>query len=73
VSIGSERTDRVIERGEYADAGIGHYWLVELDDGPSLTACHLAGEFGYADAPPVRGRFRTDVPFPAEVDLADLE
>lgn len=31
VSLGSERTDRVIKRGEYADAGIPHYWVVDLD------------------------------------------
>ncbi len=30
---GSQRTDRVIKHGEYADAGIPHYWLVDLDAG----------------------------------------
>lgn len=72
LSPGSVRTDRVIKRGEYADAGIPHYWMLDLDDGPSLTACHLAGEFGYQDAVPERGVLVTDTPFPVRVDVAAL-
>ena len=72
LSPGSRRTDSVVKHSEYADAGIGHYWIVDLDDGPSLTACHLGGEFGYVDAAPVKGVFETDTPFPARVDLAAL-
>lgn len=87
VSIGSERTDRVIKRGEYADAGIGHYWMVDLLDGPdvagpgpdapgpgtpSLTACRSAGEFGYVAAEPGTGVFTIDDPFPMRIDLARL-
>ena len=68
----TRRTDTVIKRGEYADAGIGHYWMIDLLGGPSITACHLAGEFGYQDAGPVRGRFETAVPFPARLDLDAL-
>jgi len=30
VSPGSRRTDNVIKRGEYADAGIDHYWIVVI-------------------------------------------
>jgi Uma2 family endonuclease len=66
------RTDAVIKHAEYADAGIGHYWMIDLADGPGLTACHLGGEFGYIDAAPVKGVFETDLPFPARVDLAQL-
>jgi Uma2 family endonuclease len=72
LSPGSLRTDRVIKRGEYADAGIPHHWMVDLDDGPSLTACHLAGEFGYQDAAPERGVLVTDTPFPIRIDVAAL-
>jgi hypothetical protein len=43
--------------------------MIDLLDGPSLTACHLGGEFGYIDAEPVRGEFRTESPFPARIDL----
>jgi Uma2 family endonuclease len=72
LSTGSRRTDGVVEHGEYADAGIGHYWMVDLLAGPSLTACHLAGEFGYVDAGPVTGTFTTEVPFPVRVELTAL-
>jgi Uma2 family endonuclease len=72
LSTGSRRTDSVIKHGEYADAGIGHYWMVDLLGGPSLTACHLAGEFGYADAGPVTGTFASEVPFPVRIDLPAL-
>lgn len=71
-SPSTQRTDSVIKHSEYADAGIQHYWIIDLDDGPSLTACHLGGEFGYVDAAPVKGVFETDTPFPARVDLTQL-
>ena len=71
-SPSTQRTDSVIKHSEYADAGIGHYWIIDLEDGPSLTACHLGGEFGYIDAEPVKGVFETDTPFPARVDLTAL-
>jgi Uma2 family endonuclease len=69
---GGHRTDAVIKHAEYADSGIGHYWMIDLADGPSLTACHSGGEFGYVDAEPVKGVFETDTPFPARVDLTAL-
>lgn len=69
---GSRRTDTVIKRAEYADAGIGHYWIIDLDDGPNLTACHLDGGSRYADAEPQRGVVETDTPFPAVIDLTLL-
>ncbi len=72
VSPGSLRTDHVIKRGEYADAGIPHYWIVDLDSPVTLTDCHLAGEFGYQDAGPVTGRFVTAEPFPIDVRLDGL-
>jgi Uma2 family endonuclease len=76
VSRGSQRTDHLIKHSEYADAGIAHYWIVDpgdgADDRPSLTACHRAGEFGYADAPAATGVFTTDAPFPVRLDLDRL-
>lgn len=50
VSVGSRRMDHVVERCEYADAGIPHYWIIDLERPVTLIACHLAGEFGYQDA-----------------------
>jgi Uma2 family endonuclease len=72
LSLGSQRTDRSIKHAEYADAGIPHYWLIDIDSRPALTACHLAGEFGYVDAAPVSGTFTADEPFPVRLDLDRL-
>jgi Uma2 family endonuclease len=72
VSPGSKRTDHDHKRGEYADAGIPHYWIVDIEPPVSLLACHLAGEFGYADGGAVTGTFTTSEPFAAEIDLDAL-
>ena len=75
VSPGSERTDHTVKHLEYADAGIPHYWIVDLGepgDRVTLTAHHLAGEFGYADAGPVDGVFAATEPFPVRIDLDAL-
>jgi Uma2 family endonuclease len=72
VSVGSERTDRTIKHGEYADAGIPHYWIVDIDPRPTLTASHRAGEFGYVDAPAVTGVFTAEEPFPVRLVLDEL-
>jgi Uma2 family endonuclease len=75
ISPGSRRVDTVLKRSEYADAGIPHYWIVDLGepgDRITLTAHHLAGEFGYADAGSVAGTFATTEPFPVRVDLDAL-
>lgn len=72
LSIGSQRTDRSIKHAEYADAGIPHYWIIDIDPRPSLVACHPAGEFGYVDASPVSGIFTADDPFPIRLDLDRL-
>ena len=68
-STTTRRTDTKVKYSEDADAGISHYRVIDLLDGPSLSACHLGGEFGYIDAAPVRGTFTTQQPFPARVDL----
>jgi hypothetical protein len=64
--------DTVVKHGEYADAGIPHYWIVDLDEPLSLVACHLAGEFGYQGAPAATRKFVTREPFPLELDLGRL-
>jgi Uma2 family endonuclease len=60
------------KRGEYADAGIPYYWIVDLSDPVSILACHLAGEFGYADNGESVGIFQATVPFPLGLDLSRL-
>ncbi len=73
ISPGSRRTDTVLKHSEYADAGIPYYWVVDIDERRvALTACHQAGEFGHHDEPEVTGVFRTDQPFPVELDLDGL-
>ena len=63
VSPGSRRTDHVAKRSEYADAGIPHYWIVDLDEPVSLLDCHLAEGFGYQDGGSIAGVFTTTEPF----------
>jgi Uma2 family endonuclease len=41
VSPGTGRTDRVTKFTEYADAGIAHYWVLDLDPPATLTAYTL--------------------------------
>jgi Uma2 family endonuclease len=72
VSPGSVRADRVVKRGEYADAGIAHYWIIDLAEPVSIVACHQAGELGYADSGEITGTFTTAEPFPFQLDLANL-
>jgi hypothetical protein len=72
VSPGSRRTDHVAKRADYADSGIPHYWIVDLDDPFSLVACHLGGELGYVDGGAVTGVFDTTEPFPVRLDLGAL-
>jgi Uma2 family endonuclease len=72
VSPGSRRTDTLVKRGEYADAGIRHYWIIDVDRPVSLVACHLAGTLGYQDAGAVSGVFEIEEPLVARVDLDAL-
>ena len=72
VSPSSKRTDHVHKRNDYADAGIPNYWIVDIDRPVSLTACRLTEQFGYQDDQTVTGTFRTDVPFPVEINLDRL-
>jgi Uma2 family endonuclease len=72
VSPGSVRMDNVIKRSEYADAGIAHYWIIDLVLPVSLVACHQAGELGYADGGEFTGTYRATDPFEVVIDLAKL-
>lgn len=72
VSPGSRRTDRVVKHGEYADAGIGHYWIIDLDTPLALTPCRLAAGSGYQDPGAVVGAFASTEPFPVQLDLDRL-
>ena len=72
ISPGSRSTDTSIKPAEYARAGIPHYWVVDLDEPLSLTACHRAGELGYQEAPAASKIFSVQEPFPVTIDLTAL-
>jgi Uma2 family endonuclease len=72
VSPGSRRTDYITKRGEYADAGIPHYWIVDLDKPVSLVDCHLPEGFGYQDGGSITDVFTTTEPFPIRLRLDRL-
>ncbi len=71
VSPSSRRLDTVMKRSEYEDAGVPHYWI--LHDDHSLTTLTLGSDGRHAEAAPrAIGTFRTDEPFPVEIDLRAL-
>ena len=72
LSPGSRRTDTIIKRGEYADARIPYYWIVDIEAPVSLLAYQLAGEFGYQAGGEYTGVFEADKPFSVRVDLSEL-
>lgn len=72
VSPSSRRIDHVHKRNDYADAGIPNYWIVDIDEPISLTACRLTEEFGYVDDQTVTGVFKAEVPFSVAVSLDRL-
>ncbi len=72
VAPGSARTANVVKRREYADAGIPHYWILDVTSTPvSLLECELDGS-DYVDNGPVSGRFTATSPYSLTLDLAAL-
>jgi Uma2 family endonuclease len=72
VQRGSVRMDHVVKRGEYAEAGIPYYWIIDLGPSVSLIECRLLDDAGYQDNGGVTGVFTTSVPFPMRIDLNGL-
>ena len=72
VSPGSRRTDYVTKRSEYAEAGISHYWIIDLTTPLSLVAFVLTDELGYVDNGEVTGEFTTNSPCPLTIRLDQL-
>lgn len=62
VTPDSRRTDAVVKLGEYADARIPHYWMVDIGKPVSLVTCDLADQAAYRSAPAVTGAFATTEP-----------
>jgi Uma2 family endonuclease len=68
---GSYRMDYQVKRSEYADAGIPHYWVIDVASPVSLVAFELSdGE--YADSGKTVGKFTAEAPFEVTVDLPGL-
>jgi Uma2 family endonuclease len=72
VSAGSRRMDNIVKRREYADAGIEHYWIVDLEKPATLVECRRTERFGYSDGGAVTGTFRTAEPCGIVIDLDAL-
>ncbi|RJQ80786.1 Uma2 family endonuclease [Pseudonocardiaceae bacterium YIM PH 21723] len=73
VSPGSRRADYRTKRDEYAEAGIPNYWVVDVWEPATLTAYHPVDDTTYAEGVEHKGVFKTEFPFPFELDLATLE
>jgi Uma2 family endonuclease len=75
MQLASQLPDHVevlpVKRAEYADAGIPHYWIVDLDAPGSLVACRLT-DSGYRDERAVTGTYSASEPFPVRLDLDAL-
>ena len=73
VSPGSGRRDRVMKLHEYAGAGIGNYWIFDID-GPAiiLDAFALDGATYRSVAQAAGGSVALDAPFAITLDLAAL-
>ncbi|MEU4803218.1 Uma2 family endonuclease [Actinosynnema sp. NPDC023587] len=71
VAPGTGRLDRIVKPVEYAEAGIPHYWLLELDDPVALTAFTLADGF-YDYVAGGTGKIEVRSPFPLALDLPAL-
>lgn len=75
VAPGSETTDRIVKRGQYARAGISFYWRVELTATgvPVIYTYLLDSASGqYRDGEIFTGVVKATVPFPVEIDLPDF-
>lgn len=75
VSPDSEQRDRVRKPQLYAEAGIGHFWLVENVGGKPVVHVYELDPLTRAYLPrgSHHGRLRVDVPFDADVDLAEID
>jgi len=70
-SPGANGTDRIVKPAEYADAGIPHYWHVDVDGPVTLTAFSLvAGR--YKQIAQGTGKVEVPEPFPVTIDLTTL-
>lgn len=69
---GSARTDRVTKFSEYAEAGIPHYWIVDLLGPPMIAVFTLDGEWYRYDGEYSGRAALSALGCPVEVDLTAL-
>ncbi|MBD0023500.1 Uma2 family endonuclease [Gordonia pseudamarae] len=70
MSPGSRRTDQITKRSEYADAGIGHYWIIDRER-RIMTALELTSD-GYVGSEH-SGMFETSRPCALRIDIDALD
>ncbi len=71
LSPGTRRVDLVMKRSEYADAGIPHYWIVDLD-GAQVRLEVLTLVDGAYRSVTATGEYAATVPFDVRLDLTAL-
>jgi Uma2 family endonuclease len=74
-SRSSRRFDRLAKPSVYADAGIPHYWRIDLDEqeAPTLVLCELAGSaYRMVRTVPAGESALVETPFPVQLRPADL-
>src|SRR6266516_3029067 len=71
VSPGSKRTDRITKVVDYAEAGIPHYWIVDIEEPVTLEAYALVGD-AYEKVADFTGTAQLAEPAPVTVDLPAL-
>ncbi len=74
ISPGSRKVDLHLKPFEYAEAGIPHYWVVDLDPpAPTITAFGLgAPGDGYVESQTVSGELVVAEPFEMRIDVGAL-
>lgn len=74
MSPGSRNVDLHLKPAEYAEAGIPHYWLIDLDPpAPTITVFGFgAPGDGYVESQTATGELVVSEPFDLRVDIAAL-
>lgn len=74
ISPGSRNVDLHLKPVEYADAGIPHYWLIDLfPPAPTITVFGLgAPGDGYVESQTATGELVVSEPFDLRIDIAAL-
>ncbi|PXX68347.1 Uma2 family endonuclease [Nocardia tenerifensis] len=73
VSPGTRRTDYRIKRGDYEDAGIEQYWILDPNPPVSMLALRLTDELGYVDNGEASATFTTNSPCSLTISLNQLD